>query len=275
MNSFNRTVFYFISHPDDWQLFMAPEINHDIFDSNCKVVIVHTTAGDASKNKDYWRAREIASIESLLFLLSHTSETFPTQEELIPLDEFVYANRYTIRNCVMYFLRLPDGNFSGDGFCTNQYQSLNNFRLELHNTLSSVDGQSIYQNWNHLVNVIDHIISMEQSSADASVCLNVHETDTNRNLETHSDHYNTGLLIQSTTSFQRFSNRLFIDYAIKHHKDNLEGEELFWKIGSFTAYHQSVLKATNHTTIAEDSNFIPWCFRKSSWRTVKAQSFAE
>lgn len=270
MKSYTSTAFYFIAHADDWQLFMAPEISLDIADDNCKVIIVHTTAGDAGKDQQYWRAREIASIESLRFRISATGGQHTHNEETKLITDRAYAYVYSINNCVMYFLRLPDGNYDGSGFPTYDHQGLGRFNQGQHDTIISVDGQSVYGNWNELTAAIDTIIEKELPPGVESVSINLPETDTDRNFRTHNDHYYTGLLIQSTNAFHLYQSRAFIDYSLIHRKSDLDGEELFWKIGMFTAYHQSMCHNTQHSTIAEDPNFIPWCFRNSSWRYITA-----
>lgn len=270
MKSYTRAAFYFIAHADDWQLFMAPEISIDIADETCKVIIVHTTAGDAGKDQAYWRAREIASIESLHFRISATGQPLLRNEEIKQISDRAYAFVYSINNCGMYFLRLPDGNYDGSGFLTYDHQGLGRFNQGQHDTFISVDGQSVYVSWNELTAAIDTIIVKELPPGVESVSINLPETDTDRNLRTHNDHYYTGLLIQSTLAFHRYETRAFVDYALIHEKNDLDGEELFWKIGMFTAYHQSMYRDTQHSTIAEDPNFIPWCFRNSSWRSITA-----
>lgn len=267
MQSYKRTAFYFIAHADDWQLFMAPEISLDIVDEECKVVIIHTTAGDAGKDKAYWRAREIASIESLLFRLSAIDQHLSPQEQNQSVSSHACIYTYSVRNCIMYFLRLPDGNYDGTGFTACGNQSMNKFRSGKCADLTPLDNQSVYSHWDQLVTTLDEIISVEKTTSGI-VTLNLPDSDLTRNSKTHNDHYNTALLVQRTKAYHQYPGRIFIDYALINSNDLMNGEELFWKIGMFTAYDQAVFRETGHSTIAEDPNFIPWCFRNSCWRST-------
>lgn len=270
MQSFKRIAFYFIAHADDWQLFMTPEISQIIADKECKVVIIHTTAGDAGKDEKYWNARELASIESLLFRVS-VDPVLQQEERTIRLGNKTIT-LFKANNCVMYFLRLPDGNYEGTGFSTYLHQSLNKFRTGLIPTITSVDEKSVYTNWEDLTLVLDNIILSELSTETGNVSksqihLNIPEPDLNLNHHTHNDHYNTALLVQSTKAYQQYPVKIFSDYCIIKNNDLLSGDELFWKIGMFCIYHHSLYKQYGHSTIEEDRSFIPWCFRNSSYRT--------
>ncbi|MCS3796555.1 PIG-L family deacetylase [Niastella sp. OAS944] len=269
MQSFKRIAFYFIAHADDWQLFMAPEISKSIADKECKVVIVHTTAGDAGKDEKYWSAREIASIESLLFRVS-VDPVLQHEERTIRIGNKSIAS-FKANNCVLYFLRLPDGNYDGTGFSTYLHQSLDKFRTGQIPTIASVDERSVYTNWEDLTMALDNIIFSELSDShnvsNSEIQLNIPEPDVNLNQHTHNDHYNTALLVQSSKAYQQYPVKMFRDYCTINSNDLLSGDELFWKIGMFCIYHHSVYKQYGHSTIEEDRSFIPWCFRNSSFRT--------
>src|SRR6266567_8097400 len=115
MKSFKRASFYFVAHADDWQLFMDPEVGRDIADKECKVVIVHTTAGDAGLGESYWKARESAAIESLLFRNSVDKHLYCREDSCTDAGKKEYF-RSEVNNCSCYFLRLPDGAYDGNGF---------------------------------------------------------------------------------------------------------------------------------------------------------------
>jgi hypothetical protein len=270
MKEIKRAAFYFVAHADDWQLFMTPEISRDIADKECKLIIVHTTAGDAGKDEKYWRAREKAAIDSLLFRISVDGQVHQQEHHIELGNNSIYM--MTANNCSCYFLRLPDGAYDGAGFKSYHHQSLENFHAGITNVLCSVDTQSQYHNWNELSDVIDAIIIRELQSGSADeindVCLNFPEPDKVLNPYDHNDHYNTTRLVQSTKAWQKYKKRAFIDYHILHSGDLVPNEELFWKIGMFCIYHQSLFREYGHSTIMEDTSFIPWCFRRSSYRDL-------
>ena len=66
-----KTVtFYVVAHADDWQLFMNPDAFKDITMPDSKVVFIVTTAGDAGKEDNYWKAREEGMKSSIRFCLA-------------------------------------------------------------------------------------------------------------------------------------------------------------------------------------------------------------
>jgi len=271
MHSFQQSDIYFSAHQDDWQLFMDPEIGRSLTNRHCKTVIIHITAGDAGHKEQYWRAREQAAIESLLFRMStepmlHLSGNSKT---ITNYDQFGF---FGTGNCSCYFLRLPDGGYTGRGFDRYDQQSLNRFRTGAIKQLTSVNGKSLYHNWQHLADTIDHIIETELNACHLNssndVSLNVPEFDAALNPWDHNDHYNTALLVQCTNAYRQYRTRSFITYSLKNSNDMLKGEELFWKIGMFSAYQHFLLRNIGHSTLTEDASFIPWCLRNSSYRVL-------
>ncbi|PUZ30113.1 GlcNAc-PI de-N-acetylase [Chitinophaga costaii] len=258
---------YFIAHADDWQLFMAPEVSNDMMDKSCKVVIVHTTAGDAGKEEQYWKAREQAAIDSMIFCMS-ADESYAYKEAYVQINDKQLFT-VTANNCTCYFLRLPDGAYDGSGFTAYGQQSLERFASGDIQRLESVDGTAAYNNWQELAQTLDAIIRKEAdglSLEDVLLCFP--EEDVVMNPRDHNDHYNTAKLVRSTAAYQPCRKRAYVDYDILYTGGILNEEELFWKIGMFTTYHQSLYKLYGHSTIAEDTSFIPWCFKRSVYRSL-------
>lgn len=266
---FRNAAFYFVAHADDWQLFMAPAISKDISDKTCKVIIVHFTAGDAGRDERYWKAREQAAIDSVLFRLS-ADGYLSRQQEMITLNNKTLT-RFGANNCCCYFLRLPDGAYDGTGFPAYQHQSLERLQQGNLSAISSVDGQVIYEGKKDLVDTIDQLIAAELREIDKpqTVSLNVTERNTTLNPLDHNDHYNTAIMVEETVAWSLYNKRAFVNYHIRHSNENLTGEELFWKTGMFCTYHQSLFNEYGHSTILEDNSFIPWCFSNNSFRDIQ------
>jgi hypothetical protein len=273
MHSFQKADIYFSAHQDDWQLFMDPEVGRSMANKYCRSVIIHITAGDAGRDEKYWKAREQAAIESILFRLSTAPHIHHPEhtKAIVDCDRYGF---FGIGNCSCYFLRLPDGSYTGNGFDKYDQQSLHKLRTGAIPTIASVDGKALYHNWNHLVQTIDHIIETELNSCQIEspkdVTLNIPEFDRALNPWDHNDHYNTSLLVQDTKACQRYRTRSFLTYHLKNSSDLLTGEELFWKIGMFCAYQHFLLRETGHSTLTEDAAFIPWCLRNTSYRDLNA-----
>jgi hypothetical protein len=272
MHFFQTVDFYFAPHQDDWQLFMEPEIGRSIADKTCKTVLIHTTAGDAGRGEKYWKAREQAALASLLFRLS-TDPAIQCPHGIKLLTGSSKHVHFDLSNCSCYFLRLPDGGFEGNGFAAYSGQSLGKLRTGIIQNMASVDQNSVYASWSDLVQTIDHIIETElalhQAGPEKKAILNIPESDPVLNPWDHNDHYNTSMLVQATKAFGLYPKRSFITYELKNTNDMLAGEDLFWKIGMFSAYQHSLLKEVGHSTLMEDAAFIPWCFRNSSYRNLR------
>jgi len=269
MHSFHQADIYFSAHQDDWQLFMDPEIGRSMANKSCRTVIVHITAGDAGRDEKYWKAREQAAIESILFRFSTDplAQDPESTKAVINLDHYGF---FEVSNCSCYFLRLPDGDFTGKGFEKYDRQSLNKLRTQSIRNISSVDGKALYNSWNHLAQIIDQIIATELNGclieSPEDVTINIPEFDAALNPWDHNDHYNTSLLVQHTNAYKKYRTRSFLTYHLKNSQDLLTGEELFWKIGLFCAYQHFLLREIGHSTLTEDAAFIPWCLRNTAYR---------
>jgi hypothetical protein len=271
MEEYKRADIYFVAHADDWQLFMDPEISKSMADKTCKVIIVHTTAGDAGSEDRYWKAREFASQESILFRVSVDGHLHRKTMEWTDRQNRKHSCM-VFNNCYCYFLRLPDGAYDGRGFERYDHQSLEKLRTGIIRSLARVDGEYSYTGWDDLTSTIDHIIQMEIPAhllEDRSgVCLNIPEYENELSPYDHNDHYNTSLLVQGTKSYGLYRKRAFVGYHIKNNHRLLSEEELFWKIGMFSSYQQSLFREYGHSTISEDPSYITWCFRNCSFREL-------
>jgi GlcNAc-PI de-N-acetylase len=271
MKKYQKMSVYLSAHQDDWQLFMTPEISIDIADKNCRTIIIQTTAGDAGKDEGYWKAREKAAVESLVFRLSTDIGIKKNQIEKTFLSHTITG--IDINNCAIYFLRLPDGGFDGSGFDKYEYQSMEKLRRGLIPHINSVDKKNQITSWKDATQLIDLIIISEINSSgleqrERYIELHFPEINLQLNPDDHNDHKNTAELIISSHSYNQFRKRSYVHYEILNIKSKISQEELFWKTGMFCAYHQSLFNDYGHSTISEDQSFIPWCQYGSSNREI-------
>lgn len=268
ITNYERISFYIVAHQDDWQLFMDPAISKDITDKKCKIVIVHTTAGDAGLTDSYWKARETAAIESVSFRLSIDGKI--TRQTTIDNINGNSIRKDYLNNCRIYFLRLPDGNKNGQGFAKGSFASLEKLRTSEIKGIISIDTLSSYKAWADLVNTLETIIHNEVDEhgiEKSNVCINVQDYDQTMSPGDHSDHYATGYLIKDSVSYSGIEIRLFTNYDLLNSRDLLKGNELFWKIGMFSIYHQSLFNINNYSTLAEKSKYTIWTMKNSKFRT--------
>ena len=271
MSSVKKISIYAVAHQDDWQLFMNPEVSRDLGDVECRTVIIHTTAGDAGKGIDYWEAREKAAIDSAIFRLSTSDAVHHYDAVKLPGDKTI--TRAEIKNCALYFLRLPDGAYYGEGFETYGHQSLEKFRQGRLQVLTSVDGLNEYGSWKELSAAIDALVDAEFEAhpsllRDGSHWISFPEPEPSLNPDDHNDHFNTALLIQSTDFYLQNRKRAFVHYHIRDYPNFLTGADLFWKVGMFSVYHQTLYQEYGHSTLSEDPSFIPWSLVSSVCREI-------
>ena len=66
-------------------------------------------------------------------------------------------------NTVGYFLRVPDGHWSGDGYYETGFQSLKRLATGENEILRAVDGSATYHGWHDLVGTLE-LFSLSLSS---------------------------------------------------------------------------------------------------------------
>ena len=270
MYTFNRISAYVVAHQDDWQLFMDPAISEDLLDPQCKTVIIHTTAGDAGSSRKYWRAREKGAVNSLLFRLSNKPNPEISKQFVSIRDKKVFLT--TVDNCSFYFMRLPDGGMEGNGFATYGYQSLSKIRTGTTGRLTTVDNVTSYDSFTEISGVINDLVAGEMKrcgiTSPGDVSMHFPEFDHTLNPRDHSDHFNTALLLQATDLYRRATKYAYVHYEIQHAAGDLNGLNLFWKVGMFCVYHQTVLNLYGHSTLDESPEYNVWCTKKALRRQV-------
>lgn len=237
-----------VAHADDWQLFMNPDAFKDITMRDSKVVFIVTTAGDAGKENNYWKAREEGMKSSIKFCLApfttiiSTSGTKKINNDLVT---FWSANHISC-----YFLRLPDGGLDGKGFditCNQSLTKLQNGEI-LH--LQSLDSSIQVYTWTAFCELIENIISLE-ATGFLKIEIKYINPSATENPQDHSDHKATGQAVQSITSHLLCRQTLFAAYGNLSLKA-LTPEDIFWKSGIFAAYEKAVFDECGYSTLGEN-----------------------
>ena len=192
----DKVSFYFAAHEDDWQLFMNPSAFEDVISGAAKTVFVHLTAGDAGlgvgmggRKHPFYLARENGAEAAIRFMAN--ADSAPAERVVAPMTFHGHSiYRVSYRNTVGYFLRVPDGHWSGDGYYETGFESLKRLASGENDVLHAVDGSTIYHSWDDLVATLRKIVSYERGQA-ALIQVNVAETNTRINPKDHSDHLMT------------------------------------------------------------------------------------
>jgi len=261
-----QTVEVFVSaHPDDWQLFMNPNAYHSLETQGTKVIFLHTTAGDAGSgtgNNNYYLAREEGSLRAIRFIANAINPEAGLGGEMHP--ESVTINNHVIKkltysNVVIYFLRLPDGNYDGSGYAVHQYGSLKKIYNGSVATISAVDGSTTYTSLSDLKITIKSLITSESKAAE-DIRFHLAETDTLTNKGDHSDHLNSSRLMQDVArDLNVASVNLYLEYITNGMDQNIVGNDYLISAGTWAAtasglsdfYHKSTWDSVHNVWIGK------------------------
>ena len=247
------TSVYVCAHPDDCILFMNPDLYNDIAGAADKVVVVYLTSGDAglafnqeAASLSYPYVREQASIDATEWAASAGKDPITAQQETeVVTVEGHDIDRVSYGNTASYFLRLPDGNFDGNGFELYNHESLRKLKNGDIDSITPIDNSAAYTGWKDVTQVLSGILSRE-TIGEQHVTLHIQDPDIATNTADHSDHTTGGSGVMEMLN-QRLAAEpdgcytiyKHIDYSIAQKPMNLEGDALENKSGSF-----AVLTAT-------------------------------
>ena len=249
----DKVSFYFAAHEDDWQLFMNPSAFEDVISGASKTVFVHLTAGDAGlgiglggRKHPFYLARENGAEAAIRFMAN--AHSAPAERLAMPMSfngHSIY--RVSYRNTVGYFLRVPDGHWSGDGYYDTRFESLKRLASGENETLHAVDGSAVYHGWNDLVATLREIVGYERAKA-ALVQVNVAETNTRVNPQDHSDHLMTAKAALDAVKDLACVRRVYyIDYASSRLPQNLDVQKRDME-SSVLAVTFAGVQALDHST---------------------------
>ena len=100
------------------------------------------------------------------------------------------------------------------------------------------------------------------------ISLNFPEFDDVLSPGDHNDHLNTALLIKNMEMYPFIKKNAFVHYEICHVANDLDGIDLFWKVGMFSVYHQTVFSRHGYSTINEAPEYSTWCRKKAVFREI-------
>jgi hypothetical protein len=160
----------------------------------------------------------------------------------------------------------------GDGFEKYHFQSLSKIRARLIDRITTVDGRSTYAGFEQISRTINEIVARElranKISSTKNLTFNFPEYDEHLSPDDHSDHLNTAGLLQGTQMYDSIQKNAFVHYNIQYVSSDLHGPQLFWKVGMFGVYHQTVLNEHGHSTIGETPAYYKWSMKKAVCRPV-------
>ena len=259
----NKVSFYFAAHEDDWQLFMNPTAFEDVTGGAVKTVFVHVTAGDdglgvgsGGRKQPYYLARENGALNAIRFMADADKTPIDNSAGTMTFNGHpVYRVSYL--NTIGYFLRLPDGDASGSGFAGTGFQSLKRLATGDINSLSTIDGSTIYHGWSDLVATVRDILNYERGRA-LLVQINVADTDQRINPQDHSDHLMTAkAALDAVKNIACVRRVYYVDYASSKLPENLNAPQRDIESAVFAVTLAGVM-AFDHSTAWHhyDQSFI-------------------
>ena len=258
--SAQNTKVYVSTHPDDWQLFMNPNAYNDLQNPENKVIFLHTTAGDAGCSTgctSYYLAREEGSKRAIRFMYNAINTDSKLGAEMNETQVLINGHlilRYGYANAVAYFLRLPDGNFTGIGYPIHDHASLKHFYEGTTPTLFAVDRSTSYSALDDLVKTISSIMKYETNTPD-QVSINVADTNTNINPGDHSDHLHSSLIMQKVARELGVKRlRLYEEYATNSKAQNVFDDAFLLSAGTWGATASGLSDHFHHSTWNESHN---------------------
>lgn len=255
-----QTQVYVSAHPDDWQLFMNPNAYHDLQNTDNKVIFLHTTAGDAGSgigNTSYYLAREEGSLRAIRFLCNAITNDLSQGSEMNKTQVLINGHlitRFSYANAVAYFLRLPDGNYNGEGYPIHDHVSLKKFYEGTKASISAIDNSTTYHSLDDLIKTISGIMSYESKTPN-QVAFNIADTNDSINPEDHSDHLNTSRIMQKTARVLGLKTlRLYEEYATNQKPMNVFDEAFLVSAGTWGATASGLSDHLHNSTWNEGHN---------------------
>jgi hypothetical protein len=220
---------YIHAHEDDWPLYMGDRVVLGL-QTVPNVVFVYTSAGDANQGTTYWQYQERAAQQSI--------------DAVIGAGAWNCANQviqtHPIWRCVkggaaVYYMRLPDGAPSGEGYGTRG--SMPNLRDGVQSSLVAIDGSTTYTSWADFYNTIRGIVDYESSNQTAPF-VEVHAPDYDRttNVADHPDHFATADAVRAAAASRSWNLAWYLDYQTRNLAVNLTQAQHDSKQLSYYAY---------------------------------------
>jgi LmbE family N-acetylglucosaminyl deacetylase len=260
------TSVFVVAHPDDWQLFMG-DVAFEQISTGQPVIFLYTTAGGADREEDYWQARERAARASTYAAANWRQQTTAEGEDADCGRSIVKGHsllRCSYRNTRSFFLRLPDGDFTGKGFPETRTQALAKLHAGNGEALGAIDATTEYVSWSDLRSTVQILLGSELADVRAGErTLHTHDPDTTHNPDDHSDHTLTGHLVRETATALGASVIYYAGYDIANRPANLPLDRVMSKTAVFLAYERQTLLANPEWSAygSAPAEYSAWLFR--------------
>lgn len=244
----HKTILQIIPHQDDDILFMNPALLHDVQAGNC-IRTIYLTAGDAGVERGYWIKREEGARAAYSQALGLASPQWATYNlQFTPNTSLTATKLQDSQQVTLFFLHLPDGNPSGNGFGNHHNESLQRVWNGSITTIHDVESHTAFTR-DDLVTGLGQLMTTYQPAEVRTL-----ETrSSNARYPDHSDHITTGQLTRQVfkeykKSHQQATIAYYVGYSGLALSPNVTGDDLATKQAMFYAY--AALDTSTCTTTA-------------------------
>ena len=225
----NGTTDVFVAHPDDDILFMNPDLEQQLMQQCLRTV--YLTAADDGRSASYWQGRE-RGIEAAYAFMAGAPDSWQDVPTIINghrVLERVLAGRSSL---ALVFMRLPDGNVTGEGFAATGHQSLSRLAKHKIKKINAVDATANYTNGS-LIQTLTAIMKVDQPTIIYSQLLSGQNSKND-----HSDHRAVGHLTSAAriAAASKAQVSLYFGYPVNGLNPNLDDEVSLRKRAIFSAY---------------------------------------
>jgi LmbE family N-acetylglucosaminyl deacetylase len=233
-------VLNIVAHEDDDLLFLSPDLINDITERKC-VTTVFVTAGDGGQPirastttlVPYWQSRE-AGTRAAYASIARVRDAWTQRALIVAGHRLARFTLTTDPRLSEIFMRLPDGDVSGEGFPTTGYESLLKLRAGTIDSIRAIDGSASYTK-RELLRTMIALIKIVRPEVIRTQDYVVGDYALNGD---HSDHTSTAELAQAASDAYRPRHVLvgYTDYAIQRLPANLSQRALAAKQAAFDVY---------------------------------------
>ena len=258
VDEFDSLYVYVVAHEDDWQLFMGEVAHRNLEKTNSKSLFVYLTAGEAGREQVFWNAREIGAMASIAQVYGDTvGNNYNESEKVVAGKNIAYRS---FGNTSSYFLRIPDGNGTGNGFERHGYQSLKKLYQLSINEVSDVTYTNTYT-MDELKQVIRDLVTLESQNVQGTAFY-FSESDESINYNSHPDHVISSKIGQEALTEFKGPKFGFEDYGISQKPVNLSEDEIDMKTAMWDHYDFHMINlAGYHTVEREGTIYYSWLER--------------
>ncbi|GAB1640644.1 hypothetical protein KRMM14A1259_10670 [Krasilnikovia sp. MM14-A1259] len=214
-----------VAHQDDDLLFINPDVSRDIAAGRC-LTTVFVTAGDAGRNRTYWRGRETGA-EAAYAAMAGRPARWAT-DRLAVGDHTL--SRATLRGTgiTLLFLRLPDGR----GYAKHHYETVRKLLRGNIGQIHAIDGSATYTA-RSLTDTLTAIMNIYQPAMIRTLDYIGEYGDGD-----HGDHHSAAYLTYAAHLAYRTTHRIsgYQGYRIADRPVNLSPEDRDTKLRYFLAY---------------------------------------